>query len=51
MEEAGLRTQLAAMLDRDEVPDKVWELLVEDGYVREVLGGVVDRDESLQSMV
>lgn len=49
MEEAGVRAQLAAILGRD-IPDDIWELLVEDGYVQEVLGGVEDHKESLKRM-
>jgi hypothetical protein len=46
----SLREWVARALKRDEVPDPIWEDAVEDGWVKDVLEGSVDRDEFLKTI-
>lgn len=47
MKEAGLRIKLAAALGRSDLPDALWNQLVRDGFVPDVLSG----DERFEPLV
>src|SRR5215208_2501633 len=50
MDEAQLREWIARALKWDMVPDPIWDDAVEDGWVKDVLEGSVERDEFLKTI-
>src|SRR5215208_6634617 len=50
MDEAKLRDWAARALKWDAVPDPIWEVAVEDGWVKDVLEGREARDELLKTI-